>query len=369
MASPTLLHVFPMFKPGGAETRTVTLINALGDKYHNKITALHESYDAAKLIDPGVPFEIPEPPYGNQNLVGRLVTLQRWLKDMKPDLVLTHNWGAIEVALAAGLAGLPLIHHEDGFNEDEAVRQKPRRVWFRRLVLPRAYALVVPSKTLARIAHDVWKRPEDRISVIANGVDTALYAEPPARDALPGFVKPDGQFWIGSVARLSEVKNLPRLVRLFARATQDVDARLVIIGDGPARPAIEAEAQRQGVADRLIMPGFVPHPHTYVGLLDVFALSSDSEQFPISLVEAMAAGLPALCTDVGDIRGIVASENAPFLHPPLDEAGLAAALRRLLLDADLRAHVGAANRVRVAREYSLARMIETYDALYQAALR
>ena len=68
-----------------------------------------------------------------------------------------------------------------------------------------------------------------------------------------------------------------------------------------------------GIDDRLVLPGFLPDPHRYIGLFDIFALSSQSEQFPISVIEAMAAGLPVVAPPVGDVAAMVAPENAPFI--------------------------------------------------------
>ena len=106
-----------------------------------------------------------------------------------------------------------------------------------------------------------------------------------------------------------------------------------------------AEATRLGIADRVMMPGFLRDPARYIRLFDIFALSSDSEQYPISLVEAMASGIPAVATDVGDVRNIVASENLPFIVSRDDEAGLADAIRKLANDAELRKRIGDANRL------------------------
>ena len=137
------------------------------------------------------------------------------------------------------------------FRSDEAVRQKPARIWFRRLMLPAAAKLVVPSSRLEAIARSIWRQPDERIERIVNGIalpSDAELAEPPP---IPG-VEPTEGLIVGTVAGLRAVKNLPRLVRAFARGAPD-DARLVILGEGPERSAIEAEAQRLGLSSRVIL--------------------------------------------------------------------------------------------------------------------
>ena len=228
------------------------------------------------------------------------------------DLVLTYNWGAFDAVMARRLFAKalrlpPLVHHEDGFNEDEVERLNGRRNLYRRLGLAAAYRLVVPSERLERIARSAWGQTAGRASRTAFRWPALL--KPPEPGAIPGFERQPGEVVIGTVAGLRAVKNLPRLVRAFA-AMRHKAARLVIVGEGPESERIAAEARARGVAARMLMPGFLADPARWIGHFDIFALSSDSEQFPISLVEAMAAGLPAVATAVGDVSAIVSSDNA-----------------------------------------------------------
>jgi L-malate glycosyltransferase len=117
------------------------------------------------------------------------------------------------------------------------------------------------------------------------------------------------------------------------------------------------------------MPGFLRDPARYIGLFDIFALSSDSEQYPISLVEAMASGIPAVSTDVGDVRNIVAKENRPFIIGRDDEAALATAISTLAKDAKLRAHIGEANRFLAFSQYDEETMFARYRQLYGSAMK
>ena len=223
-------------------------------------------------------------------------------------------------------------------------------------------ALVVPSLRLETIARTTWRQPAGRVRRIANGIAVDRYAGAPDEGAIPGVVRRPGEILVGTLAGLRGVKNLPRLVRAFAAS--GIDGRLAIVGEGPERDRIVAAARGLGIGDRVLLPGFVANPARYIALFDIFVLSSDSEQFPVSLVEAMAAGLPAVATDVGDVRAMVATENLPFVVAADDEAGFAAALARLSQDESMRNAVGRANRARARAAYSEDDMIEAYRALY-----
>jgi glycosyltransferase involved in cell wall biosynthesis len=348
------------------------LINAFGAGVaHTIVSAMPDAMEAARRIMPGIRWQAGRdfPSLQGKPTPGRLVTLAKAMEDY--DLVLTYNFGAMDAVLAHTLFAQilrlpPLVHHEDGFNQDETERLKPSRNWYRRIALGRADALVVCSQRLETIARDVWQQPEGKVHRIANGIRTAAYATRPRPDALPRVIKRDGELWLGTLAGLRPVKNLPRLVRAFAGLPEPW--QLVIAGDGPEREAIREEALRLDISHRVHLPGHVGDPAKVVGLFDLFALSSDSEQFPISVVEAMAAGLAVVSPDVGDVTAMLAQENRPFIAPAGDEAALAANLARLAGDADLRRSVGEANRALAITDYDEQAMVERYRTLYARAM-
>jgi L-malate glycosyltransferase len=365
------LHLHSTFTLGGKEARAVRLMNAWGaEASHTVVSAMPGALAAREAIAPGIAVAFPDfPPLAGRPSLARLRAIAGAMRGH--DLVLTYNWGAMDAVMAHRLfarimALPPLVHHEDGFNADEANGQKPARVLWRRVALPTADAVIVPSWTLERIARRSWGRRRRAPCLIPNGVPVERFRPPPAADAIPGFARRPGELVIGTMAGLRAVKNLPRLVRAFAALPDP--ARLVIVGEGPERPAILAEAARLGVADRVHLPGFLPDPARYVGLFDIFALSSDSEQAPISLLEAMAAGLPALSTDVGDVARTVAAENRPFVVPASHEPALAGALLELAADPALRARIGGANRARATEQFDEAQMIRAYRSVYGQAL-
>jgi glycosyltransferase involved in cell wall biosynthesis len=261
----------------------------------------------------------------------------------------------------------PLIHHEDGFEHDEVDRLKWQRNWFRNIALQRSDALVVPSKTLEHIARNVWHQPLEKIARFPNGIDTEHYNRRPQRGSFPGFQKRDGDIVVGTIADLRSVKNVPRLLRAVAAAGPNI--RLAIVGEGPDRDVIISEAKRLGIADRVMMPGYLRDPARYIRLFDIFALSSDSEQYPVSLVEAMTSALPIVSTDVGDVRTIVSRENRPFIVARADEDALALAIASLAKDAALREALGAANRLLACSQYDEETMFARYRQLYGSAMK
>jgi len=173
---------------------------------------------------------------------------------------------------------------------------------------------------------------------------------------------------IGTVAALRAEKNLSRLLRAFALV--DAPCRLVVVGDGAERSALEALAAALGIAARVDFLGHQTEPSRFYRDFDIFALSSDTEQMPIALLEAMASSLPVVSTGVGDVRAMLPQEQAPFVVALDAECGarFAAALGQLSADAELRARLGAANRARVEREFALEGMVHRYGDLYRSLI-
>ncbi|MEO9601018.1 glycosyltransferase [Parasphingorhabdus sp.] len=367
-----ILHLHSTFNLGGKEARAVRLMNHFGAAAeHVILSAQPDSLSAREAIDPKVKVAFPK----DAPLLAGKPSLKRYREFVSYfrqfDLILSYNWGSMDGVMARTLfsriEGLPpLIHHEDGFNEDERERLNWKRNWFRKFALGRAEALVVPSEQLAGIAKEIWKQPEQKIHQVPNGIDVKRFEKTPQRGALPGFMRRDGEVVVGTVAGLRAIKNLPRLVRACAAAGNNV--RLVIVGEGPEKEAILAEAERVGLGDRLLMPGFLADPSRYMGLFDIFALSSDSEQFPISVIEAMAASLPVAATDVGDIKSMVSQANHGFIKPLADESKFFESVTTLVQHQQLREDLGMQNRAKAQAEYNENKMLGRYGLLYGRAL-
>ncbi len=356
-ATPLLLHVFPSFAVGGAQVRFAALANRFGREWRHAVIALDGVTDCAARLSPELDVTFPAVALRKGNLLGNVPAIRRLLRTLRPDVLVTSNWGSIEWALANLLPLARHVHTEDGFGPEERDRQLLRRVLARRLALRRS-AVVLPSRNLLRIATETWRLNPARLHYIPNGVDLARFAVAGSAAAAAVRERWPGQGpVVGIVAALRPEKNVARLLRAFARV--ELSARLVIVGDGSERGSLENLAQALAVRDRVYFAGHVTEPAPLYDAFDVFALSSDTEQMPLSMLEAMAAGLPVATTDVGDVRIMLAPENASAIVPAADEA-LAQALRLLLGDAALRHRMGMANRAKVEHDYQQEAMFQSY---------
>jgi glycosyltransferase involved in cell wall biosynthesis len=354
-----LLHVFPTFNVGGAQVRFAALAAGLGARFHHTVMALNGGYEAQALLSPDAPVRLDGAPPAAPDLARRLRDYRRLLDEFKPDLLLTYNWGAIELALANIVGRTPHLHIEDGFGPEETTHQLRRRVWTRRFALARSQ-VVVPSVTLQTIATQAWGLDPRRVHYIPNGIPPKLHPATLLEDLVPDL--PAGAPRIVWAGALRPEKNPLRLLRAFAPLKDQ--AVLLIIGSGPEGPALQTEAARLGLGRRVRFLGRRADARDIIMQCHVLALSSDTEQMPLVVLEAMDAALPVVACDVGDIRRMVAPENRPFLTPP-DDAALGRALAALVNEAGLRFVIGQANRRRQRAVYALPPMIEAYGALFE----
>jgi glycosyltransferase involved in cell wall biosynthesis len=354
-AAPLLLHIFPTFSTGGAQVRFTTIANRLGGAFRHAIFAMDGRYEARNLLGPELDTRFPQIEVVKGDMRGNLRRFRAALRDIAPDLLVTSNWGSIEWALARIGMGIPHLHMEDGFGPNECARQLPRRILARRLLLRRT-TVVVPSRLLSRIAIETWRLPQSRLRLLPNGIDLARFAAPVPRKGAPPVI-------IGTVAALRPEKNIARLIRAVARLRAAVPARLVIVGDGPERATLEALAMAEGVGRHVEFAGHCADPAPLYAGFDIFALSSDTEQMPLSVLEAMASGLPVATTDVGDVADMLDETNRPYVVAREDGA-LAEALADLAARSDLRAAIGAANRTRAEAEFAEPNMVAAWRDLF-----
>lgn len=356
----TILSVFATFAVSGPQLRFAALANRFGARYRHLIVPMDGNAACRERLSAALDVSFPEVPIRKRATLANIRAFRACLRAWRPDVLVTNNWGSIEWAMANLPLLVPHVHIEDGFGPEERDRQLPRRVLTRRLALRRA-SVALPSEALTRIATQVWRLPPDHVHYIPNGIDLARFSG--ERDAAVAAGWRGHGPVIGTVAALRAEKNLARLLRAFAIVAPQAAARLVIVGSGPERLALQALAHELGLDSSVSFLGHVAEPAPLYAGFDLFAVSSDAEQMPISVIEAMAAGLPIAATDVGDVRTMLAEENQPQLSAP-DDAALAASLLALLRDPAGRARIGAANRAKALREFDQERMFAAYAALF-----
>ena len=287
-----------------------------------------------------------------QNL-RRIRALRQTLRAADPDLAISFlaKINVLTVLASRGL-DFPVVVSER--NNPERQRFRGIWSWLRQRLYGAAYCVVTPSRGVLESFSGAIR---ERGRVIPNPVDLA-----------PAACAPRGSGRLVAVGRLVHQKGFDLLLQAFAKiAPEHPEWTLTIWGEGEQRPALETLSADLGLAGRVRLPGLTERPGQWVAAADVFVLSSRYESFGNVITEAMAAGLPIVAFDCPWGPGDILRDGEDgLLVPPEDVDALAAALGRLLLDADLRARLGAAaahNVRRFAREGILAQ----WDALVAAA--
>lgn len=355
--SPLLLHVFPTFAVGGSQRRFSQLVAAFGKRYRHSVLALDGNYSMGQLLPSTAPVSLLDPPWHKRSSIAMAVSaLRRWA----PDILLTYNWGSFDWWAAQRLLGIRHVHIEDGFGPEEQTKRLRRRNLARRITLSHpSTKVVLPSKTLFNIAAEEWGLCLRSLHYIPNGIDIERFSCAKPMRANPSVV-------LGTLATLRPEKNIPRLISLFERcAAQSTNncLELRIIGGGPALESIEQIVSRSRYAERIVLAGPSDKPESALTSLDIFALTSTTEQMPLSVLEAMASGLPIVAFDAGDTRSMLAHANRSFVFQQDDDAGFINAVLALTADSNLRTRLGAANRDTVKAQFDIRKMVEAYAAL------
>lgn len=352
-----VLHIFPTFAIGGAQRRFAQIANSLTGFSHHVVSLSGDTAAVALIRSGEVSTEAVRLEKSARPTANNAAILRQLIRKQQPHILCTYNWGSIEAAMVNRLfVRAPHIHFEDGFGPEEMTGTLARRDQFRRLALGSA-TVVVPSTVLEHISRTRWGVQTSRLHLVANGIDTTAFK--PAVEA--GRAKDSRIIRVGSVGALRPEKNYPRLIDAVASLGRS-DVRLSIVGEGPERPRLVEAAMRAGIDVGL--PGSMAEPVAFFRELDIFALSSDTEQMPITVLEAMSCGLPVVATDVGDIAQMVSEPNRPFIVPHTAPGGLRAALGTLVDDPVRRHAIGVANRERAVAQFDVGRMLARFEELF-----
>jgi glycosyltransferase involved in cell wall biosynthesis len=362
-----VLHVGKFYPPhrGGIETHTEVLCRALRAEVDVEVLVAADDAGTVRQTIDGVPV----------TRIGTKATLAsatlnpgmaRAIRQAKADVIHFHHpnpTGVLSYLASGSRAPLIVGYHSD------IVRQRVLGALFgpvQERFLHRAYAILAGSPDYAR-SSPVLRRHADRVRVLPYGIRAEEFETADPR-AVADIHERYGARLVLAVGRLVYYKGFDYLVQAMAQ----VDARLVILGDGPLRGALQARAAEVGVADRVAFPGPVPDLAPWYHAAQIFALPSiaRSEAFGIVQLEAMAAGTPVVNTRLDSGVPFVSRDGESGITvPPRNPQALAGALQRLLNDAALRRQYGEAARQRVRRDFSVDRMAADTLALYHQALK
>jgi glycosyltransferase involved in cell wall biosynthesis len=361
-ASHTVLHVINNLPVGGAERFLVLLAaaqRALG--WSPQVCTLSRPNPlAAELSTRGIPhIELGRTRLNDPRLV---VDLWRVLRAERPAVVHTHLFYAdTSGRLAARAAGIRVVVSTE--HSTEGAPLSGRRRFAMRGTTRLATRIVAVSPAVRAAAARRLGLAATQIDVIPNGIEIEpfLRAAPLPREELGGG---PGTILVGAIGRLDDAKGYDVLLEAFAELG-DPRLRLVIAGDGPRRAALQEMAVARGVARAVQWLGWRDDVPRLLASVDFVAMPSRYEGHSMALLEVMAAGRASVVSDIPELVGTVG--DAALAVPRGDVAALAAALRRLAGDAELRQRLGAQARAR-AGGFSIAASARRYIALYEALL-
>lgn len=371
---PLVAHVIFRLDVGGLENGLVNLINGMAaDRYRHAIICIDDHTDfATRLERDDVEIVAIHKKPGTD--ISALWRLYRVFRRLKPDIVHTRNLAALDALVPAFLAGVrSRVHSEHGWDVNDLEGGNRKLRLLRKLHSPFVHRYVALSRHLKQYLVEIVGIPDARVDQLYNGVDTERF-EPRKHQlspVMPAEFRFEGAVVIGTVGRLQPVKDPLALVSAFSLMLRDnkeiaAYARLAIIGDGSLRSAVKQRLRDENISELAWMPGSRDDIPAILHSLDVFVLPSLAEGISNTILEAMAAGLPVIATDVGGNPELVDDGVTGTLVAPADCGSLAQAMRRYLNDPDLRASHGAAGAERAKQMFSSQAMVDGYQRLYDS---
>jgi L-malate glycosyltransferase len=322
-----------------------------------RVTVLSQQVDDALPLPAGVAFQ-PLPCRGELGYLRNAGFLRRWLSTQRPHLLHVHY--ASGYGSTAMLAGWhPTLLSVWGSDVYAFPYQSRLKGWLLRRNLRFADALAATSHAMAQQVRRLWPAAGE-IAVTPFGVDLQRFAPAP---------RAPGPVTIGTVKSLAPAYGIDVLLRAFASAAAGRDVRLLIVGDGPQRDALQQLARQLAIDDLVQWAGAVPHADVpqWLQRLDVYVAASREESFGVAVVEAMACGVPVVVSDAGGLPEVVVAGESGLVVPRDDAAALAAALQRLIDDAPLRRRLSQGGHARAQAEYAwpdcVSRMLACQDAV------
>lgn len=359
--------VVPSLVTAGMEMVVATLMRALARRGHRVGATCTQEIGAVgeELRAEGFAVRLVPAPGVLTNIWPRDLT--RWFRERRPDVVHVHSGVWLKAARAAHLSGkLPVVHTVHGLLDVEPWHEgllKRAAARYTGAIVTVSEALRLDLQTRVRVATPVPR-------VILNGIDTVRFAPAPHTGHLRRLIGVDNEARvIGHVGRFAPVKNHRLLIEAFARVASSLaDVHLALIGDGELRPELEAQVAALNLSSRVHFVGEQRDVALVLPDLDLFVLCSLAEGTSISLLEALAAGIPCVATAVGGNVAVLANGQAGRLVASNDVDALAEAFREILSAPLLRRELASRARRRAEEEYGEGAMTRSYEAVYNAVI-
>jgi glycosyltransferase involved in cell wall biosynthesis len=368
----TILHVIETIGPGGAETVFIQLATRDSEGEFRNITALPglgwvgDTLTAAGHPPLNLSISRARPAVD----IGLYRDLVRLIREHDVDLLHSHAFGISVYACLAGLrTGIPVVCTLHG-ELDLGLSRRWRRT--KVAILRRGAAkIVLVSNHMRERLLDESRIPPDLTAVVYNGVDCDRHSAGPDRTFRAELGIGDDCFLFGAVGNVRILKAYDNLLRATAIAVKaNPKLRVAIVGEasGPLFEGLLPLRAELGLQDIVHFAGFRTDIAPPLRSFDAFVLSSKSEGFSIATVQAMASGLAVVATRSGGPEEIITDGVDGLLVPRADPAALAAGMLCLAGDSELRIRLGRAARASAREKFSLARMLESYEQIYDAAL-
>ncbi|MDS0253970.1 glycosyltransferase [Haloarcula argentinensis] len=368
--SPSVLHVISGIDVGGAENHLLMLLDGLSSRGFDVTVAylkgdgeLASDFREAGCSVERIGIRSDFDPLGFGKLVTKIVRNDY-------DLVHTHLFhGDIYGATAATVAGVPAIISSK-HNDPPYWQEQPYKL-IHDLSLSRTDRVLPISEHVRDYLLETSRISPNQVQTVRYGISPTEFDGVSERDVQSvrrDFVD-DNTPLVGTVARLTEQKNLETLLRAFEQVKDRVpDAHLAIVGRGEEEDRLKRLAETHDIEDDVTFSGFRTDIPELMHAFDVFALPSLWEGFGVVFLEAMAAQTPVVASEVSAIPEVVADGETGLLCPPMDEAKFADAISTLLETPEMAESMGKAGRERLDREFAVDRMIEEVATIYQDTL-
>ena len=349
-----VLFVVPALPVGGAERHLTTMLPRMDlARFTPSVICIGEEGELFSTLR-AAGIEAAALRLHKRQAVRALIELVMMMRRTRPDVVVVQGYNAETLGrIAARIAGVKhtinWVHNASGLVQRGTVRRTVDRALTR---WTSAYFGVAEAQRPYLV--DELGHPDDKIRVIYNGVDLAQFRTSTDRGVLAEFGFAENDPVVGIVAVLRPEKDHVSLLRAARTVVDELtNARFLIIGEGPTRPQLEALCTELGITPNVRFAGSRDDVARLLPAIDVFVLTSTSESFPISELEAMACARPAVCSAVGGIPEVIKDGETGYLVPPKDPPQLAARLVRLLQDPLTARRMGRAARARVEAEFDL----------------